>query len=330
MLEHLGLPAARITARFSRLVMPAVQRDDVLNARATISLRSTGTLGWDPYAGRPFFSEIPQDTVNAWAGQAQRLAERLELVEPVQVPVPESEADRDWSAAVRTARELGLCLWADDLALRQVARAEGVAAFGTLDLLALLAERSAITAQEHARAVDGLIDARAVDLPLSDRLLTIADREKWQAGGYAALMLSRPAAWSPPAEGWQRYMTLARTLPGDASPQVIAGWAYAAATGLAWATPPVERAHVVGMLLAWTTLNKGDAQLVPLLCDVGERVQQAAMPDGDVLARFVEVLANIVRRAAGAENSGAIVTALLHDLDDERRERAMRVFLGAQ
>lgn len=330
MLEHLALPAVKIMAWFARALMPATQRDDILNARSGLALRSTGTLGWDPYTNRPFFSEIPQDVVEKWAGQARRLAERLELVEPVQASEATTEVDRDWSAAVRTAKEHGLALWADDFALRQVARAEGVAAFGTLDLLGLQSQQGVISRTDYLRALDDLVEARAVDLPILERLRAICAKEQWQPDGYGALMLSRPSTWAPPPQGWERYMSLVRVLPLDVARETIATWAQAAATGLAWATPPIERAHAVGALLVWTAVTKNDPQLIPLLLDAGERVGRVAMPDADVLARFVEVLADIVRQAAGAEQSGAIVTRLLQPLDDERRERAMRVFLGSR
>ncbi|MBR7829656.1 hypothetical protein KDK95_25340 [Actinospica sp. MGRD01-02] len=330
LLEHLALSADKITAWFARVLMPATQRDDVLNTRAALAVRATGTLGWDPHANRPFFSEIPQETVEKWAEQARSLAGRLELVEPVQASETAAEVERNWSEAVRTAKERGLALWADDFALRQVARAEGVASFGTLDLLGLQAQRAVISREDYSRALDDLVDARAVDLPIIERLEAICAKEQWRADGYGALMLSRPATWAPPRQGWERYMKLMRALEPQTERETVAAWALSAATGLAWASPPLERAGAVGRLLVWTAVTRNDSKLIPLLLDVGEVVGRVAMPDSDVLARFVEVLADIVRQAAGAEQSGAIVSRLLQPLDDERRERAMRVFLGAR
>ena len=137
LLDHLSGRAAGLTAQFARILLPARYRDDILETRNSLALRSGSTLGWNAQQQRPQLTEFPPEVVENWARAGTRLAERLALVEVV------SDAKEDWSwdGSLLLANREGVALWADDLALRQAARSQGVPAFGTLDLVTDLVER---------------------------------------------------------------------------------------------------------------------------------------------------------------------------------------------
>ena len=120
-------------------------------------MRSSGWLGWDPHTERPVFTQHPEEVTERWANQAAALAAALDGCHVRADPPSDNDEPRlrIWSAPIRLARELGLSLVADDAALRAVARSEGVAAFGSLQLLEALAQAGMLPAdapeQSHGR-----------------------------------------------------------------------------------------------------------------------------------------------------------------------------------
>jgi nucleoside phosphorylase len=327
LLDALGGRAQRLTAEFGRLLFPASCRDDVLEARNGLALRSTGTLGWNRQRQRPQATEIPPEVVDNWAEAGARLAQRLALVEVV--PGVQRERDWSWDASLLLAHREGVALWADDLALRHAARSQGVPAFGTLELVTDLVKAGQLPRSVLDEVVEAFRRAYVVDLPLADRLSELAAAERWQPEGYAALLLARPRLWSQPADGFAQFTRLVRTLPpADATPDVIVGWAAAAMTGLAWAIPPPARPRAVAALVAWTVLNAGGEHIFPKVLDAGENVMAAAAPAGDLLAHTVSVLAETLNSIVPAGQVGVLFTHLLANLDQQRRTRAMQAFLS--
>jgi len=326
LLGHTGVADTRLTAQFARIILPASLRDDVLRANAGLAVRSVGTLWWDSAKQRPALTEFPPEVADGWAAEAQTLVDRLALVDVVADPVGRPE--RIFDAALLLAKDVLVPLWADDLALRQVAESAGVRAFGTLDLIGVLVESGALAREDEDRALDVLAGAGAVDLPVLDRLVEFARNAGWKPDGYAALLLARPRSWIPPSAGFARYRALIGALPRDTDETLLAQWAEAAATGLAWASPPPARPRAIATLLAWTVLNKPTEAVLPALLDAGQRVQQAAAPDGDVLPPLVAILAETISQVEGPAKTGIVMTRLLGSLDEERRTAAMQLFLS--
>jgi hypothetical protein len=326
LLGHTGIPDTRLTAQFARIILPASLRDDVLRANAGLAVRSVGSLWWDSAKQRPVLTEFPPDVVDGWSAEAQRLVDRLSLVDVVANRMERPEGT--WDSALLLAKDLQIPLWADDVALRQLAESAGVGAFGTLDLIGLLVENGALASEDEDRALDVLAEAGAVDLPVLDRLVEFAHGAGWMPDGYAALLLARPRSWIPREEGFARYRALMGALPRDTDDTALAQWAEAAATGLAWSSPPPVRPRVIAALLAWTVLNKRTEAVLPALVEAGQRVQRATAPDGDVLEHLVAILAETISEVEGPAKTGVVMTRLLGSLDDERRIAAMRLFLN--
>jgi hypothetical protein len=258
--------------------------------------------------------------------EAQELVDRLSLVDVVADAVGRPE--RIFDAALLLAKDQQVPMWADDVALRQVAGSVGVRAFGTLDLIGVLAESGALAREDEGRALDSLVKEGAVDLPVLDRLVEFAHDAGWKPDGYAALLLARPRSWIPPEVGFGRYKELMGALPQDTDDASLVQWAEAAATGLAWAGPPPARPRAIATLLAWTILNNPTEALLPALLDAGQRVQKATAPDGDVLPHLVAILADTIGQVEGPAKTAIVMTRLLGSLDEERRTAAMQLFLS--
>ena len=98
------------------------------------------------------------------------------------------------------ARESGLPLWCDDMALRQQARHRGVPAFSLLDLMTELTRQGTPLAQQ---AVYRRLAAHyVVDLPLNaDDIIAIAVGGDWHPGP-AHTALTRPAWWQAQDTAW--------------------------------------------------------------------------------------------------------------------------------
>jgi nucleoside phosphorylase len=327
LLDHLGGRAQRLPAEFGRVLFPASCRDDVLEARNALALRSTSTLGWNPQQQRPQVTEIPAKVVDGWAEAGARLAQRLAMVEVV--PGVQRERNWSWDASLLLAHREGVALWADDLALRHAARSHGVPAFGTLDLVNDLVDLGQLRRPVLDEVVESFRRAYVVDLPLADRLVELAAAEGWKPEGYAALLLARPRLWSQPTDGLARFSGLLRALPpSEATPDCVGGWAAAAMTGLAWAIPPPARPRAVAAMVAWTVLSSGGERIFPNVLDAGESVMVAAAPDGDLLSHTVSALVEMLGGIVSAGQLGVLFTRLLANLDPQRRSRALHLFLS--
>jgi nucleoside phosphorylase len=325
LLDYLGGRAQRVMAQFSRVIFPANCRDDVLEARNTLALRSTGTLGWNPQEQKPQLREFPLDVVDDWAEAGVRLAQRLALADVVPAPKPAWS----WDESLLVASRERTALWADDLPLRHAARSLGIPTFGTLDLVTDLVQAGQFSHTVLEEAIEGFRRAYVVDLPIADQLLELAAADSWKPDGYATLLLARPRLWSPPSEGFAQFMKLIRALPPtEATPEHVTGWAAAAMTGLAWAIPLPARPRAVAGIVAWTVLTAGGADIFPKVLEAGENVMAAAAPAGDLLDHTVSVLTETLSSIVPTEQVGVVFTRLLAKFDQPRRTKAMQAFLS--
>lgn len=173
---------------------------DLIKARDAVDLASLMRANYDPAHDRIYFVEddqqLRQETKRRLGGM-YALAESL----PKLADIPEGERELQgpnfdpWLGSATTAKAIGGSLWSDDLALRRLAAAMSVPAFGTLDLVAALLATEAIEdstsveVQFHARAL------RCADLPVElQTMRVIAEAEGWKPGS-AAMPLSRPLSW---------------------------------------------------------------------------------------------------------------------------------------
>jgi hypothetical protein len=312
---------------FEQLLVTASQRDDILQAKISLTMRSPGWLGWDPVSERPTIGRHDPEDIEQWVHEAEDLATSLRRCEVAADPPAESDDPRHvaWSASIRLARERGFSLIADDAALRAVARSEGVPAFGSLQLLSALAENQALPATALAESFQRLAKIRAADLPMHRPLHDIAQDENWNPTGYAGFLLQRPVTWTPLDRGWQEYTSLIAALP-EKKPKEVAVWCAAAMEGLSLTAPTSAIPDISAALIAWTLLTvRAPAALPPLLA-YAEGLAARCSVRADMLQAVVQRLVDTVGQAVPPEMIGRIVLPLLSGLDEDRHAKAVRFF----
>jgi nucleoside phosphorylase/DNA-binding transcriptional ArsR family regulator len=318
---------AQLSAHFEQLLIAALQRDDILQSRSALGMRSSGWLGWDPRADQPIFTEYSEEVTRSWSDRADALAAAVDLCDVL----PDAPSDFDderhrlWSAPIRLARERGVSLLADDAALRALARNQGVPAFGSLHLLEALVQDGVLPADVLEQAYRRLMELRVAELPVRDRLIAIARNEQWNLSGYAAFLFTRPSTWQPLAEGWRTYTALISVLP-DKDPERAAGWCITALRGLCLVATPQTVPAVAGMIMAWTLFELGDGSALPLLLDEAQREIRRFAPDADLLQEVVRRLVTTVRHITPPEMVGSIVLRLLAGLEGEAHVKALKIF----
>jgi hypothetical protein len=317
-----------LKARFERLLLSELQRDDILTTRVSLMTPSVGSLGWDPVSDRPTIISYEEGVTEHWAAEAERLASLLELCEVVGDPPYDGDPrNRAWSSPVRVARERGLSLIADDVALRAVARSEGVTAFGSLQLLAALVSDRDLPPSVLEESYRRLRDVRAAELPVFDRLLDIAEEEGWNPAGYAGFLLSRPTTWVPLDKGLQTYMGLVRALP-EQKPGEVAGWCCNALFGLCLVMPPHTVPLAAGTLVTWTTFELRNPDALPVLLANTERVVGQFLRGVDLLKEVVQRLVTTIRKVTPPELVASSVLGLLAGLSGEEHTKAVAHFLS--
>lgn len=333
----LRLDATKLLANFSRILVPAEVLDDAIAAREVLTLRSTGMMGWDAQSNRPTLTEIDQEQAEALATMAERLVNRVRECDIV-APRPREargeaipEAARPWLVPIEMAKERNLPLFSDDFVLRAAARSEGVAAFGTLDLVTVLVEDGELDEEDLKAVLTDLRRNYAVDLPLDeDQILALAAEDGWQPGP-AAAVLARSALWQDPVSALSFYnKCISRILAHDEL--LLPGWCGAAVLGFGRNWPPAIATRRAGRVLAHTVMMSsvitGELRVnlfSPLLAACRQAVQRIG--GGDPLSAATESLREMLEATVGAANTPQVFSRLVDGLDGVDRVAALRVFL---
>ncbi|MEV6482809.1 hypothetical protein [Streptomyces sp. NPDC051576] len=320
-------PATQLTAHLEQLLVAASQRDDILQARSTLAMRSSGWLGWDSRTEQPSFTEYSEEVTGAWSDRAHALAAAVDACDVLPDAPPDHHDERHgvWSAPIRLAREHGVSLLADDAALRALARSQGVSAFGSLHLLEVLVQDGVLPEEALEQSYRRLMELPVAELPVRNRLIAIARNEQWNPHGYAAFLFSRPSTWQPLPDGWRTYTDLIRLLP-EKDPQRVARWGIAALRGLCLVAAPRTVPAVAGAIVAWTLFELGDGSVLPAFLDEAQQEVRTFVPDMDLLKEVVQRLVTTVRQLTEPEQAGPIVLRLLAGLEGEARVRALKIF----
>jgi len=322
-----------LRTHFEQLLVTASQRDDILQARASLMMRSAGWLGWDPILQRPIFMEHSAELTERWAAEANDLARALDGCEVIPDPVitdpPTDYNDprqQVWSSSIRLARDRGVSLVADDAALRAAAWSEGVQAFGSLQLLSALISNGDMPATALGDSYERLMAIKAADLPIRQRLQEIAQKEQWEPAGYAAFLLRRPSTWIPLADGWNDYTTLIRALP-EKGPEVVASWCSAAIYGLCLIADPSAAPALAAGLVVCTLLELRDPAILPSLLANARYVVARFVREADLIKEIVQRLVKTVRQVAKLpEMVASTVLPLLSGLEKEDHAEAIHCF----
>lgn len=333
----LDLDPDELLANFDRILVPVEVLDDAMAAKETLGLRSTGMMGWDPQTDRPTLTEIDEEQAEAWAAAASRLLERVRDCEVIASRSPEDristipEGARPWLAPVEMAKSRNLPLFSDDFVVRTVARSEGVAAFGTVDLLTVLADRGDIAEEDLKAALMNLRRNRAADLPLDEaQILALATEDDWQPGP-ATFSLTRPALWRDPLRALLLYRQCVVGVLGK-DETLLPGWCAAAAVGSARSMPDKPVAQSVGTVLAYTLLTSSllteelkTALFYPLLAACRRASQ--SWGGADPLPAVAEVLRGMLPEEVGVSNASQVFAKLVDGLDPADRTIALKTYL---
>ena len=338
-----GHPFRKLASHFEKVIIPGPLREDVARARSSLAMRSTLSLSWDSQEERPSISETSDE-------DAQRYAETAEQVwvdqQGLQVePLEDTTRKEEWLSAITVAQKLGLSVWADDIVLRRFARAMGVPAFGSLDLIRAFGTEDVVVA-----AVASLRANRVVDLPIDEPWLSLAQRADWDVHSPFALAISRASAWSDPAYAFDQFRSLVWLRHRAMGSEQLSLWVHRAATGLATAAVPSARPAVVSGLLAWvilvadpffTAAQQGvDAvtsdgmpeeagRLAELIIRVADDIRDQHYAAGDGLTPLVDVLSQGFIEQVGPQATSRIIAALAERLDHKTGRRVFAAFIQA-
>lgn len=232
-------PWTTLRIQFPQLLLVGEARRDLAIAASNLDTPSSGTLGWDPTNQRPVLTDADPAAVGLLKARTKSMTDALVHVTVTDwtsfgsLPDHEGVSERTmaWLGALDMAKTKGVALWCDDLGLRNLARHEGVATFGTIDLLNILAINGTISAVQFQAATRQLREDYAVDLPLDPEwMLRSAASGGYHVGPVGSAYM-RPATWLEP-ETASRLLDDIITGAVLHDPDTVPNWVYVGATGI--------------------------------------------------------------------------------------------------
>lgn len=331
----------RLASNFETVIVPGPVREDVARARGSLAMRTTITLGWDTQEQRPSLSETSENEAQDYSNAAERIWADVKGLQAASVE--DATRSEGWLSAITVAQQLGEAVWIDDIVLRRFARAMGVPAFGSLDLV-----RAFGTDEEVAKAIAGFRENRVVDMPIGEPWYLLAYQAEWDIHSPFALAISRPAAWIDIRSAFEEFRSLIGFRPNSMAPLQTATWTHLAANGLAMATIPAVRPKVVSGLLAWviffadpffTAAREGVAavasdplpedagRVTEMVIGVAENIRDRYYQSADALAPLVDILARGLIAEVGPEAASRIFAALVNRLNPETGSRVFAAYI---
>ncbi len=317
-----------VRSSFHRIVLSDLAVFDAVAARDAASLRSPLALTVDE-SGQPHAVEISTDEAERLAADTAWIADRaLELDQSAVRELslfPQWDLERAgaWASAVELASERALPLLSDDLVLRQLARAKGVAAFGTYALARVLREAGRID-DATAKAFDGLFFERAVvDLPTAREWIeTSAATNNWRSSP-SLLAAARPAMWTDASAAIGFFASIFQRVHREA-PEQLSSWAFAAMLGGSFLPGVAARSFIADLLLA-AILAAGSASSQVGSLVVAAREAARRLGAGDPLEPTAAKLLNLAAAELTPASAAQFTISVFAALDEADRIAVMRV-----
>ncbi len=317
-------------AAFAHVQVPDASLQDISAARDGLALRSTASMTWDAASERMVMVEISEADADQLAERAVWMATTaigLEVV-PVgdlkQFSEMDGEHSRSWLAPLELAKQHGVAVLSDDLALRGLARSLGIPTFGSIAVLDALVAAGHLDRAARDTALLELRRNWIADLPFdAEQLRTVAEADRWRPGP-AYFALARPATWQDRRQVLDFYRAGQRQIAA-ADPAYLPDWLHAAILGFAGGQPPAAATFGAGLLLTVTTLQANmDAEI---FAELVPAARQAAteLGGGDPLPQAVRDIAAVFIEALGhAEGARYALLHAFSALDPADRLLAVR------
>jgi hypothetical protein len=328
--------------QFRTLLSPTACGHDITAGRSRMDgwSASSGSVSYDPARDSAVPRGLDIDGHLAALDRFAKLERALSMTQLTSAPPlsslgePVMEGAEAWMAPVALAKERGLCLWSDDAAQRNLARACGVSAFGTVTLQQLRAaerldsedfDAAACAAALTARRSEVMtaLGERVVDVPADpETLIEQARREGWSDPGLAAATIGRAVWWTLTPTPWRDLQAILGAARGDSGP--AAAWQETAIRGVSALAPddPSRTAALIACvcLIESSLPARVDHAVDMLSAGSAVAAQRKAPPPGDYLAQAAFGLA-----AAGVlADPQAFVTQIRARLNQEHGEAASR------
>ena len=234
----------------------------------------------------------------------------------------------NWVASLATAKESGVPLLCDDVALGMLARSMGVPTFGSFALRVALVKGNRAAGADLDDALGALFDAHATDLPLSPAQLTYLARSRGWPLSASIYPLTRPFYWRDVQAARSGYIATMEGLGSGV--EAISSALYGACIGvvrtIAFGTPlPLLSLLFVDAVLCAAL----DPAAVPRLLGAIRSVC-STYDLADPLDACVTVLMEMAAESKGEASAATFVSALLVELPVEDRVRSASVILDSK
>jgi hypothetical protein len=322
---------------FRRMITTDNALRDASRGWDALAGRSTESAGYDAESDTARLFSIEPETAERMAAEAELLVDEITAMHrrpPPTGDTPSAPGDPfdPWKPLLDLAEAESLPVWADDVALRVLARRAGLTAFSTPALLTVLAETNRITGDEYKAARRALLAGRIGDAPPDETLLLeIAEEEGWKPGA-AALALASPASWVAPA-AFPIYRRIVRATHAN-QPSAEFGWLYSAVEGMAFAFAhqPETVGRVAGVILAWTidATNSSGRTVAEMVAITRQaiRIPYLQSPDlPDPLVPAVEALRDSLAGTVPAHLAAQYILGIFSELADDDKPVVARLIL---
>lgn len=327
---------ANVPQEFGSISIPLPLKADIAVTARSSQLPSDGHIGWDPINDKLTVSDKDVEASERIKEKSQWMLDAVVDLEVRDWPTIHnfgeifSGKDDDnrfvpTFAALDYAIENDVPFYADDSALRALARSMGVRTFGTTALLAVLRENGRINTEEYGEALDELRYQWCVDLPLDALSVSrAAERDNW-APGAGAFSFSRQAAWRD-ARAYKMWNLMAKRAYG-ASPDNLPGWLYYAAQGSTSGKESLQGLTIASTLLMSATVICGGSSEVFAKLLKATRDALNGRDIVDVLPSYVDAMRDMFEPAHGANMAARIILNVTERLAPQDRETVrLRVF----
>ena len=228
-----------LTRGFREVLLVDSAYVDIVAARDELYLPTAGTWVVDQATGQGGLIPVDSDAQSRQRAEIDVIYTLAGECRRIPMPVTDSPGLGDlngpgfdpWAGALRIAAAHGSALWADDVALRRLARSQGIPAFSTLSLLDAYASIGLVPAGQREEAVRRLIRGYVGDFPPDDnRLRTLAAAGSNDRGAVCSAT-AKPAFWTPPATALPVYNSLCTDL-NAAAPAILPDLLHASVLGI--------------------------------------------------------------------------------------------------